>query len=285
RLPCAGGERTCDFYGTLGPCLAPGPACREGERRGCVGDRVQSCTDGEWTGCEPSERCNGIDDDGNPLTPDGIDEPTLGERCAADRECRPARVECMGGALQCRPTDAPRICRVLQSADLPAGAWQDALPSLALALTQDCDELWLSDEVHRISETPGAPFEMTGPLRVLGGFEGFEASPEERAREARSRITGDPQGDDIPAAPDPNNADVLLTSRGCLLLEQIQLDGAYHGRAGAVPDSTAPVRHTGGPLTWRDVEVLGSTVERAQNHIVITASDVLFESVLVAGAR
>jgi len=65
------------------------------------------------------ELCNGVDDDGDPQTADGADEPALGDPCDGpdDDLCPAGRIACVGGQLVCegddRKTDDVEVCNEL----------------------------------------------------------------------------------------------------------------------------------------------------------------------------
>ena len=62
-------------------------------------------------GCEPPppELCNGIDDDGDPGTPDGADDPAVGQTCGSDLgECDPGITICESGSIVCDQPNGPQ---------------------------------------------------------------------------------------------------------------------------------------------------------------------------------
>ena len=62
----------------------------------------------------PFEVCNGVDDDDDPTTVDGLEDPKLGEPCDGDDRdlCPEGSIVCSGGALACNDatTDNHEVC-------------------------------------------------------------------------------------------------------------------------------------------------------------------------------
>jgi hypothetical protein len=97
-------------------CGASGsPACREGLCEGGDGDGdldadadVDEADDCPQPG---AELCNGLDDDCDPTTPDGEDEPGLGVPCDGDDDdlCEEGTLRCIAGAVACDDTTGDTI--------------------------------------------------------------------------------------------------------------------------------------------------------------------------------
>jgi len=95
-------------------------------------------------GCTPSsELCNGVDDDCDPATPDGADEPTLGDTCDGDDGdlCADGAIACVGGALVCEDDgdqpDEIEICNGLDDDCDPSTADGTADPMFGAACDGD----------------------------------------------------------------------------------------------------------------------------------------------------
>jgi hypothetical protein len=79
----------------------------------CAGN-IQTCENGEFAvsaaNYEPSaDVCDGVDNDCDPQTADGANDPELGEPCDGDDadECDGGVISCDGGALVC--SDGPEL--------------------------------------------------------------------------------------------------------------------------------------------------------------------------------
>ncbi len=92
------------------PCDADGDRCNEG---------VFACEGGMFVcvddGVDPPELCNGIDDDCDPSTVDGSDDPALGMACdgASDTDlCQEGETVCKDGSVECdeEADDATESC-------------------------------------------------------------------------------------------------------------------------------------------------------------------------------
>jgi hypothetical protein len=90
-----------------GACV---PADQDGDGDGFVARN--DCDDGDPT-THPGavERCNGVDDDCDRATPDGGDEPWLGEVCDGEDDdlCTEGTFQCIGGAQACSDTTAASV--------------------------------------------------------------------------------------------------------------------------------------------------------------------------------
>ena len=133
---CDGSDNNCDGNVDEGNPEG-GAACVTGLSRVCS-PGTETCVAGAITCVQNAspglELCDGIDNDCDPATPDGSDEPTLGSACdGSDADlCTDGVIACVAGALTC--TDDAS-----SSAEICDGVDNDCNPATA----DGSDEAWL----------------------------------------------------------------------------------------------------------------------------------------------
>jgi len=133
---CApGGQGTECAYSpanAANPCgqVAYGPESSfgcDGLDNDCDGlvDEGQSCS------TPPPELCNGVDDDNDPSTPDGADDPAVGQPCGSSiGQCSAGTTICQGGSIVCQGQTGPtsEVCN----------GYDDNCDGVVDGLTQSC---------------------------------------------------------------------------------------------------------------------------------------------------
>jgi hypothetical protein len=110
---CDGADNDCDGktdegYALGGKCDGADADRCEGGVVICDGPTTTRCSDDDVSTLDV---CNGADDDCNPGTPDGSDEPGLGRDCDGDDSdlCAEGTIQCTGGKLGCSDASGDNV--------------------------------------------------------------------------------------------------------------------------------------------------------------------------------
>lgn len=156
-------------------------------------------------------------------------------------------------------------------------SWEHAMPDLAQAFAaaaQPATEIWVAAGTYSPGPAPEDKFVLQSNLRLIGGFAGWETSPDERDVPANvTRLSGDVLGDDIGSHNrDDNNITILLSDDA----EGVLIDGVFISNA----RGESALKVIGGSLETRNAtfELNGGAVRVTGAETVASFQGVTFVS-------